>query len=234
MEPIALQHGLGDFDDVVVRICRVDRSLHDARHFLDLGIEYPGTLGTAVDQRRAEFLAGRRCAQSALDTLGCERQPVHVGLDGAPVWPDGYHGSISHCAKWACAAVARGSGPGLGVDCESIMGVETWEDVVGVVADPAELASSLGTFDCPLVALTVIFSAKESAYKALSPEYRPGCEFLSFRVTFTDRTAGFLAVTDLRRKGPEACFPGLHLRLDESHVLTLVSSPKHIADFTIR
>src|SRR5215469_16812348 len=59
----------------------------------------------AVEKRRAEFATGRACAHAALDAWGAPDAPLLPGPDRAPLWPDGFVGSISH-ARGACAAVA--------------------------------------------------------------------------------------------------------------------------------
>src|ERR1700761_3617241 len=63
-------------------------------------------LGRAVEKRRREFAAGRGCARRALAALGLPPAPLLPGEGGAPRWPDGVVGSITHCAGYAAAAVA--------------------------------------------------------------------------------------------------------------------------------
>src|SRR5580692_7617313 len=82
-------------------------------------IEIPAALTTAVASRRAEFVAGRLCAREALAALGAPSTRVPRGIDGAPEWPTGFVGSISHTAELAFAAVAPAAeARGLGLDVE--------------------------------------------------------------------------------------------------------------------
>ena len=76
-----------------------------------LGAEFPST-------RRREFLAGRLAAQAALARLG---ERGLVGRRGhAPVWPQGFCGSISHSGGIAVAvAASTRQWQALGVDLES-------------------------------------------------------------------------------------------------------------------
>ena len=50
----------------------------------------------AVEKRRREFSAGRTCARQALRELGCADAPIVQDQNGAPLWPPGIVGSITH------------------------------------------------------------------------------------------------------------------------------------------
>src|SRR5436190_1333063 len=63
----------------------------------------------AVEKRRREFAAGRHCARRALTRLGYADIAVPKGEDGEPRWPNDIVGSITHCAGYCAAAVARSS-----------------------------------------------------------------------------------------------------------------------------
>ena len=64
-------------------------------------------LGRAVDERRREFSTVRACAREALARLGLPPVPIVPGLRGAPQWPSGIVGSMTHCAGYRASAVAR-------------------------------------------------------------------------------------------------------------------------------
>ena len=132
----------------------------------------------ASAQRRAEVAAGRHCARLALAALdpGLGRMPVLADPRGAPLWPAGTVGSITHCAGWtgAVAARSRGSRLGrgiraLGLDAEPIVPLPT--GVLDVVASAAERAAvaRLGGERPGIPWDTLLFSAKEATYKAWYP-----------------------------------------------------------------
>ncbi|POX38552.1 4'-phosphopantetheinyl transferase, partial [Streptomyces sp. Ru73] len=74
---------------------------------------------TARPLRRAEFVTGRHCAHRAMERLGAPAAPVPRGVRGAPGWPAGIVGSITHCAGYRAAAVARsGRVRAVGIDAE--------------------------------------------------------------------------------------------------------------------
>lgn len=113
----------------------------------------------AVAKRRAEFAAGRRAARRALEMPHAE---IPVGPDRSPVWPDGVVGSISHDTGLAAAAVARiGTIRAIGLDLTEAAPLpgRTSEAIL------TEAERQLQGLDARLV-----FSAKESLFKALYPE----------------------------------------------------------------
>src|SRR5438876_615194 len=57
--------------------------------------------------RRREFTAGRVCARDALQQLGGPRCAILRDPSRAPIWPEGFVGSISHAAGYCVAAAAR-------------------------------------------------------------------------------------------------------------------------------
>jgi 4'-phosphopantetheinyl transferase EntD len=134
----------------------------------------------AVEKRRREFSAGRCCARQALRALGCENTPIMHDQNGAPLWPQGIVGSITHSTTHAAAAVVQDSRlRGLGIDMETISRVSpaiTNKILTGPEKttlqrhpDPAEQQRLLA----------LLFSAKESIYKCLHP-------LLQCRIGFED------------------------------------------------
>lgn len=131
-----------------------------------IGIVLPDSLIGAVPKRRSEFLAGRICAALALRAAG---QPTEVGRDGrAPIWPPGVVGSISHSDQRAMAVVSL-THSAIGVDCETIMTDALAQKLQAEIVGPTE--TLLRPIDMPFASfLTVVFSAKEAVYKALSSQ----------------------------------------------------------------
>src|SRR5690349_19867240 len=60
----------------------------------------------AVTKRRREFATVRHCARQALAELGIQPVALLNGERGAPKWPAGVVGSMTHCAGYRAAAVA--------------------------------------------------------------------------------------------------------------------------------
>lgn len=97
-------------------------SIAEARNDILDATLFPGeeeAVGRAVEKRRREFATGRACARRALARLGVAPQPIPIGLGGAPQWPDGIVGSITHCDGFRGCAVARATDLlAIGVDAE--------------------------------------------------------------------------------------------------------------------
>jgi enterobactin synthetase component D len=152
---------------------------------------FPGTLGrwTALPQppqaaalhpleqalvvdvaprRRAHFAAGRACAHAALAALGHPVEALLRSADGAPLWPAGVVGSISHCPDAAVAVVAdRRDWAALGVDVETDRALAD-DAAAYVLAEPeharfAALPGGLAQWALPA------FAAKECVHKCVHP-----------------------------------------------------------------
>jgi 4'-phosphopantetheinyl transferase EntD len=138
------------------------------RHSGSLWNEEASALGRAVESRRQEFAAGRTCARIALATLGVPVQPILRGSQREPLWPEGIVGSITHCEGYAVAAVARSSDiVSVGIDVEPNQPLP--EDVLGVIARQEEIESLPRISTPPICWDRLLFSAKESIYKAWYP-----------------------------------------------------------------
>jgi len=99
--------------DVAVSASRVDVA------GADLFPAEEAVISRAVAQRRREFTTARVCARRALGELGVPPQPLLPGAGGAPGWPAGIVGSITHCEGYRGCAVARvASLVTIGVDAE--------------------------------------------------------------------------------------------------------------------
>lgn len=128
--------------------------------------------------RQIDFLAGRTCAERALHRAGLAMPAaIGTGSHGEPLWPPGFRGSISHGDGLAIAIVARESrAGGLGVDVQTRIEPGVAAEIRGRIATPEELALCAPAMDDAW--LTLVFSAKESLFKALFPQVGTYFEFL--------------------------------------------------------
>lgn len=113
-------------------------------------------------------------------------QPVLPGERGAPQWPDGLAGSMTHCEGYCAAALVRAADlASLGIDAEPHEPLP--EGVLSAVALPAE-AERIGrlTAGRPEVHWDrLLFSAKESVYKAWFPLTRKWLDFSEADIDLT-------------------------------------------------
>jgi 4'-phosphopantetheinyl transferase EntD len=121
----------------------------------------------AVTARRREFAAGRSCARDLLAGLGLGGA-IPVGPGGAPRWPSGAVGSISHCPGLCAAAVAPADAVrGVGLDVEMVRPLEP--AMIRRICRVEELSALVnGSRSIPEWA-SIIFSAKEAFYKCYYP-----------------------------------------------------------------
>ncbi|MFJ5780146.1 4'-phosphopantetheinyl transferase [Streptomyces sp. NPDC093094] len=152
----------------------------------------------AVPARRQEYTTARHCARRALAGLGLPPAPVPSGPSGAPRWPDGVTGSITHCRGYRAAAVARTTGTAaLGIDAESHLPLP--DGVLETIARAEELhcLAPLERAHPGICWDTVLFSAKEAVYKAWFPHFRRNLSFedasLDFRTDAGGTTGTFTA-----------------------------------------
>ena len=158
-------HAIGPLDELV----------EEARQ---LGFSLPAGLESAIDKRRCEYLAGRISARHALrQLLGpvASEGEIVGDDDDVPRWPEGVVGSISHGAGFGFAAVAAADRyQGLGVDVERVVSAEQAGRLGARVLSEHEMSlrqsGAGGLTEAEM--FTLVFSAKESAYKALFPRYR--------------------------------------------------------------
>lgn len=133
----------------------------------------------AVEKRRQEFAAGRSCARRALVELGFEHFPVLVNKDRAPIWPGSVVGSITHtdgCPSGYCAAAVanRRIAMGLGIDAEPSQPLPS--EVWPLVLDGDEQWDAKHATE-PGLRARLVFSAKETTFKALFPTFGRFLEF---------------------------------------------------------
>jgi 4'-phosphopantetheinyl transferase EntD len=178
----------------------------------------------AVEKRRREFTAGRSCARRALARLGWTDFPVVAGPRREPLWPPGVVGSITHCPGYCAAAVARLSDlRGVGIDAE--LGAALPTGVAEMVCTEAERRWAAELPGHHWAAL--IFSAKESIYKAWYPVARRWLDYRDAELTI-DADGGRFSARILLPVEPEV-FPWNPLEgrfaVSDGRVFTTVTLP---------
>ncbi|MFV2051353.1 4'-phosphopantetheinyl transferase family protein [Aliiroseovarius sp. YM-037] len=135
----------------------------------DLFPEEAHAIRSAVEKRKREFAAGRVAARAAMERIGAEPHPIPMADDRSPHWPVGLIGSITHCDDMCLAAVAQSTNvraigidiePNTPLDDDLLVTVCQTEERDWLSRQPAGQRGKLAK---------VIFSAKESAYKAQYP-----------------------------------------------------------------
>jgi len=170
-----------------------------------IDVEVPAPLAQArVRTRVKDLLVGRACAQLALQEARASSNQVGASPERAPIWPDGWTGSLSHASSIAWAVVARRSDfASLGIDLEHLLSPEAVESVRSVALTPDERRFEVWN-DTGDVAwrTTLLFSAKESIFKCLNPLVQDFIDFTEMELLSVDPVAGHLRFTCLRRLSP--------------------------------
>jgi enterobactin synthetase component D len=156
--------------------------------FARAGIACPASIQRSVYKRQVEFFFGRLAAGEALSVLGLSDEHVPIGAQRQPVWPNGVIGSITHTNGVAAAVATRlGVYRGIGIDAEQVIDPQTCQSVTQIVVGRHELDYLHSLPELSLqMALTIVFSAKESFYKAAYATVGRIFDFSAVQVTELD------------------------------------------------
>jgi 4'-phosphopantetheinyl transferase EntD len=151
-------------------------------------------VGQAVEKRRREFTTARACVREAFSRLGLPASAVVNGAQGEPRWPSGVVGSITHCDAYRACAIARSSDMAtIGIDAEPHAPLP--EGLLPDIAGTQEL-SWLGDQRRSVPGVhwdRLLFSAKESVYKAWFPLAKRWLGFEDALVTVDASAQSFAA-----------------------------------------
>ena len=186
----------------------------------------------AFEQRRREFAAGRFCARAAL--LRLDRSVGFVGrrYDGSPDWPTGIVGSITHTKDYVAAAVALSSSYlGIGIDAEAAVPLP--QSVARKVLTSKErLMCSSHDLTVKRLMETVMFSAKESTYKAWGTFAGARCGIRDVEIEIDESLRTFRATVS--NAGEQLCILNGRFTLSKRCIVTTVVVPRGGSDSNAR
>ena len=134
--------------------------------------------------RKEHYRSGRICAGEVLSKLGTLGQPVlRDPQTREPLWPEGISGAITHSGKWAAAAAGKTSNvSGIGIDLEDMeRQVDSRISRHVCIPEEQKWIQECGE-DFLEQNLKIIFSAKESIFKAFFPYTRTYLHFHDARI----------------------------------------------------
>ncbi|WDE01128.1 4'-phosphopantetheinyl transferase family protein [Thalassomonas actiniarum] len=209
----------------------VDYRLADYQQslFSELAIPFPASLSRAVNKRQSEYLAGRYAAIQALAGLGITTRDIPTGEHRSPVWPKGVLASITHTSTSAfCVAAGKQTIKYLGIDHENWLKADNVAEIKNSIINEKEevfLKQSDMSFE---QAFTLVFSAKESLFKALYPSVGYYFDFSAAQIIDlnTENHSFCLRLTETLTPAltAGASFNGQFI-FDESAVQTLICEP---------
>lgn len=186
------------------------------------GIAAPLELFRWARVRRAEHLAGRLSANWALAGLG-NVASVGRGLDGAPIWPAGVVGSISHSRDVAIAVVAPSTlFDSIGIDVEDILNTDSEIEVRNFVLSPSCFAI-LEVYFCPAIITTLVLSSKESVFKALCSIKKFSFDFSALSIadiSMAEKVLTFKLDRSLLHSGFNSSIVRVNFRIDGARIFT--------------
>ena len=164
-------HTFSELDsNVIVMQCKFNTDFFSDMYYNYLPFNEPLSIKNAVVKRRSEFLAGRIVAMSALENMGIVDRNVLIGDNRMPIFPADCVGSITHSSEKVIAIVSKKNHTQfVGIDCERKMS----ETFARNIATEILLDNELLIFNTLKLSFsmycTIVFSVKESLFKALYP-----------------------------------------------------------------
>lgn len=218
----SVRHG-----ELLLAQARFDVNLYHDPLSLAWHLPLPSALQQAVKKRRAEFLASRWLTREVMRLYAIPDFQLQNHSDRSPRWPSGIQASLSHTEGAVALAVTR-QPLCVGVDIETIMSARTAEETAAMLMSEKEQAR-LRTLPLPFPqAATLLFSLKESLYKALWPQLHQPMDFHQASLLEADLTAQ-TAVLCLNQTFSPVFTQGTRLeasfQLEADRVLTVLTHP---------
>lgn len=214
-------------EGVIIYQCEFNKEHYRDDYFQMLGVNLSPTVSSAVVKRKAEFLAGRYCCKKVLASVGVQNFEIVVGKNRAPIWPVGIKGAISHNSHHAMVAVTeRADILGIGIDIESIMSTKTMNDIKSAILRDEEHDLLYVPQARAVVVCSLIFSIKESFFKAAYPSTGYYFDFDAITVDKIDYDAKRFYLTVKQDLNPQVRpgmqFDGIFDFVDEQVISLLI------------
>jgi 4'-phosphopantetheinyl transferase EntD len=144
----------------------------------------------AVARRRTEFATVRALARTAMARSGFPPSPLIPDRRGAPQWPRGVVGSMTHCPGYRAAVVASAFDvAALGIDAEPNRPMPRKVTELICLASEQELIAQL-SYERPDICYDrLVLSIKETVFKAWYQATRHELEFQQIEVNITETSA---------------------------------------------
>ncbi|NUF51482.1 4'-phosphopantetheinyl transferase superfamily protein, partial [Acinetobacter seifertii] len=166
---------------------RLDLSQTTHLH-IDQQLEHPLKIAQARVERKNEYLCGRVLAQAVLNHHFGLDQPITSMHEHLPIWPSHVLGSISHSQNKLIVALSNNA-VYLGIDIEHWVTSEFAQESAHLILTPSELElwkfKASEFFDLSQL-VSLIFSVKESLYKAVYPTSKQYIDFLEASIVDID------------------------------------------------
>ncbi|WP_224991874.1 4'-phosphopantetheinyl transferase family protein [Acinetobacter pittii] len=201
---------------------------------IDQQLEHPLKIAQARVERKNEYLCGRVLAQAVLSH--------HFGLDQSitsmhehlPIWPSHVLGSISHSQNKLIVALSNNANY-LGIDIEHWVTSEFAQESAHLVLTPSEFAlwknKAVEFFDFARY-VSLIFSIKESLYKAVYPTAKQYIDFLEASIVdinFENQTLMLTFLPEIQQRYQLLEYYDGGWTIEQDHIMTWVFQARHSA-----
>lgn len=180
----------------------------DPGMFAEARMACPDRVARSVHKRQADFFFGRIAARLASARAGFAMPDLPIGQFGEPCWPPALAGSITHSRGLAAAVVASRSRIGaLGIDIEHVVDTPGLDALWTIAVDAVE-RGILESLPAPLPIeqlASILFSAKESLFKAMFPTVQRMLGFDAAKLVALDPHA--CTLTFVLADGLDTAFP---------------------------
>lgn len=201
---------------------------------IDQQLEHPLKIAQARVERKNEYLCGRVLAQAVLNHHFGLDQPITSMYEPLPIWPSHVLGSISHSQNKLIVGLSN-SALYLGIDIEHWVTSEFAQESAHLILTPSEFDLWKGKaaefFDFARY-VSLIFSIKESLYKAVYPTAKQYIDFLEASIVdinFENQTLTLTFLPEIQQ-GYQLleCYDG-GWAVEQDHIMTWVFQARNFA-----
>lgn len=194
MRAVAVAPGVRPLIAGLVPSTVVAAEAYDDNAALPLYPEEWAVIASAAKKRRQEFTTVRTLARACLAQLGGLPGPLLPDSDRVPLWPDGFVGSMTHCDGFRAAAAARVDDlVSIGIDAEPHDALPHGVLDAVTVPEEREGLAALAEQHAEIAWDRLIFSAKESVFKACFPLNGRWIDFTDCAIEFDPLVGTFRA-----------------------------------------
>lgn len=209
--------------------------LSQTKHLhIDQRLEHPLKIAQARIERKNEYLCGRVLAQAVLNHHFGLDQPITSMYEPLPIWPTHVLGSISHSQNKLIVALSNNA-VYLGIDIEHWVTSESAQESAHLVLTPSEFdlwkTKACEFFDFARY-VSLIFSVKESLYKAVYPTAKQYIDFLEASivdVNFKNQTLTLSFLTEIQQRYQLLEQYEGGWVVEQNHIMTWVFQARHSA-----
>ena len=149
--------------------CQFDPGAFTPQLVSRFGLELPEALRHAVKKRQAEYVASRWLVAKLLARDNIFNFQLFNRPDRSPIWPIGKSGSLSH-HDHKIFAIVESDSVSVGNDIERMLTQEKAAELRPMIMTAEELTLLTQAGLSLSQATTLVFSVKETVYKAVYPE----------------------------------------------------------------